>query len=185
MKTLILILALAAVGLGQSFQTRLETFDKPKDFKVEYDKFKDTTRVAMTKGKSWHTKKSKAGMDEIDVRAEFTAPGQSLEKNIDKFWLIFEGGGSEWTFLNNRSLIFLLDGEQLDLGDGEHDGSVRLGGVDERVVFSVDRSEFEQIINAKNIEMQLGSFEGTINNRTLYRTLSKLKGLFDLGTVQK
>lgn len=182
MKVLLLILAFASVGFSQTMPARIAASPNPKDIGTTYDKFKNRT-VVRVKGFSRATKGSKAGIDELNLMAAFAFEGDTLTSNIGTFGLTFSGA-RDFTFFRNKRLIFLLDGDRIDLGEGHRDSTDFILNDRESVYFNIPRDVFEKIVKADKIEMQVGPFEGKIDNSTLYRTTRKLKELFDLGTAR-
>jgi hypothetical protein len=137
MKYLILIIiiaTLAASMFGQAtFQSRIAKQDEPKEFELNYDKFKDQTTVETHVGFRIH----KARMDSLKLYIAAQVKGQET-KTADVFLFHFVplyGGG--WQFLRQHHLIFLVDGESIDCGDGRQDGEVQGRGVHEWVNFII------------------------------------------------
>lgn len=164
MKTLLVIALLAVAGFGQV---------------VKYDKFKDETTVHVEVKVKSNTK-PRNKLDNLKLLAAFKYSGQTLRKNIDLFGVAFSAGNQRWRFLRSHGLIMMIDGERHDLGSGDHDGQITGSGVYETVTFIVDRSTFSVIANAKTLELQLGPYEGFIDEDNL----AKLKAYFALTTPQ-
>lgn len=184
MRTLALfavLFAFASIAAAQTILEQVGKVEKPKDLSVTYDKFKNLTRVEV-KGVVFGGKENRSGMYSIGVRAYFDATGQSLDADAESFSIVFESFHSEWIWLHDSGLIMLIDGERVDFGSGKQGGDVRRGGVDEWVWFTVNRAAFERIVKANSVELQLGSFSGSITNRTLARTTRKLQELLQVST---
>lgn len=118
--------------------------------KVNYDKFKDqtiaTSDTYLSKGVQMFVKAMHSGTKAENVQ----------------YFLIFRSGGREWRWLNNHGLIFLVDGERINLGPGAHDGDVHSSryrvGVTETVVYRIDRQDLEKLVSP-SVEMKLGQTE--------------------------
>lgn len=171
--TPIFILICATVGFGQPIKEKIAKFDDHSRFTYSFDKFKNETTIGTTV--KFHEPKEKLELLECSIFFTFT--GQTIDANIQSFLLVFHPiGSTEWQFLRSHHLIFLLDGQKLDVGDGEHDGTVVRGGVNEYVLFTVPRETVEKMALAKSVEIQLGSFEEIISPKSQPR----IKTILDL-----
>lgn len=164
---------LAAIGIGilslwmfaipghsQTLEERFKKLDEDK-FTLKYDKFKDVTWA----GTYIKFRRPKAKLHTLtcDIRARIV--GKELTKASDDFFLVCSPRFSRgWAFLKNSHLIFLLDGERLDLGSGDHEGDVRTTGISEWVIYSIGRADLKKLGDAKKVEIQLGSYEGHIED---------------------
>lgn len=118
--------------------------------KVNYDKFKDqtiaTTDTYLSKG--------------VQMYVKAVHPGTKAE-NV-QYFLVFRSSSREWRWLNNHGLIFLVDGERMDLGRGAHDGDIHSSryrvGVSETVIYKIQRDELEKLVSP-SVEMKLGQTE--------------------------
>jgi hypothetical protein len=126
--SLILILVFAFTAFGQSLQDKIEKFEKHKFYKVDYDKFKDTTKVSFRYVYLKGTKESKSAAGAVSFGIIFFFDGQTVASGVDKFYITFDATCGSWCFLKDHSLLFLNDGQKLDLGDGSHDGKVASAG---------------------------------------------------------
>lgn len=129
---------------------------------VEYDKFKDMSTVYYRSG---YIGESKGGRRArfVQLTAWFTFPGQKLGTVPDKFTLRFQTVvyGS-WLWLNERRLLLIVDGDRLNLGEGQRTSE---GGRVESVFFRVDRETLTKIADAGKVEMQVGPFESEIGEK--------------------
>ena len=165
MKVLLLILAFAVSFSAQTVTEKIAKVEKPKDIESSYDKFKDITTVYI-KGIVFETKGNRWGMYSIGLQAAFVVPGEKVTKDVDSFKLMFYSTGSQWHWLRDSRLIILADGEHMDFGQGERDSRINNSTVSEFVFFTLTRTQFEKLVNAKSVELQIGTFEGNITNRS-------------------
>ena len=167
--SLILILVFAFTAFGQSLQDKIEKFEKHKFYKVDYDKFKDTTKVSFPYVYLKGTKESKSAAGAVGFGIIFFFDGQAVTSDVDKFYITFDATCGSWCFLKDHSLLFLNDGQKLDLGDGSHDGKVASAGrsgitVSEFMIYTIRRDDLTVIANSKLSEFQLGSFEAVFSD---------------------
>lgn len=160
MKTIFLTSAICFIlTLAASGQTKL-----PKGFEMDYDKFKDETEISFDDGLS------------PKFIGWFQHSGQSLKKDIDEFNFTFMGSRQRCTgycFKNDPGLIFLIDGERVKTPEIEN----FLG---DTITFQIGRAMVAKIAAAKEVQFQVGPFEGTWKDKTL----AKFKTLLDLGTAK-
>ncbi len=176
--SLILILVFAFTAFGQSLQDKIEKFENRKSYKVDYDKFKDTTKVSFRDVYLGDTKGSKSAAGAVAFGIIFFFDGQTVKSDVDKLYITFAATCGSWCFLKDHSLLFLNDGQKLDLGDGSHDGTVASAGrsgyyssagrssiiVSESMVYTIRRDDLVVIANSKLSEFQLGSFEAVFSD---------------------
>jgi hypothetical protein len=127
----------------------LLTFPAFAQIDVKYDKFKDYTVLT--------SQPNRIGYLQLTVKAMHQG-----EKPADlKYYLLFRSSSRTWQFLRGRGLIFLADGERIDLGEGSHDGNVsrHSSGVVELMMYPLTRTELEKLANASSLEMKLGYVE--------------------------
>jgi hypothetical protein len=192
MKTLlivtIILFPLTGMAYAQTFQDRLKQVPDAKKFTVEYDKFKDLTTI------STHIRfrllKAKRYGGELSILGRFT--GSDVTEDVKVFLLdchcLSETSSEPLPALSDAPrLIFLFDGQRLDLGEGTvNDGYVDLplpyGRLYSRnVTFTIKRSDFRELADAKDIELQIGRFEGSVEKDGQPR----IKTLYDLTTKPK
>lgn len=146
MKTLTLVLFCVASVFSQSIQDRVNKFDKPKSYKVEYDKFANKTTVSVTST----IKADKRRWVEMHAYVEI---GETTS-----YLLIFSM--SERFLFNHTPVRFLLDGQLLDVGET---------GIEYTPGVIVSAEHWSKIVAAKTVEIQVGPFEGTFDEKTLQR----------------
>lgn len=155
----------AGFGFGQSMEEKIKTFTDKRAYKISYDKFKDKTTVFFRAYFIDRTKNSKSAVKRITFGAGFSFTGQKLE-NVDEFIFVFESYENKWSFLDNYSLIFLVDGNKITF-KGNRNGEIsRFGNtVTETLTYSVSRKDFEVIANSKVSEFQLANFEAELKDK--------------------
>ncbi len=169
------IVALVAAGVcGQDKpKPQTTTIEIPKTFKyrraykVQYDKFKDQTRIFS--GFFPASKSSLYIMTNrmISIGSAFFFDGQMLIKAPSEFYILFETSGGDWAFLKDHHFYAIADGERMDLGDGEHDGDVKLGGVSEYLIYKLTSENFHKIASAKKLEIKIGQYETELKDDTI------------------
>jgi TonB family protein len=120
----------------------------------------------------------------MEAGAIFSYVGSTLTKPPQNVLLIIrsesgEGilsGLKEWMFLDVRDLTFLVDSKPLTIGKMQHEGKVRDdAGVIENLSINIPTEAFLRIVNAKDVEMQVGIFEMKLSE-------SHLEALRDLAS---
>lgn len=162
---------------GQTLAEKANAFNNKrtfhvKNYKVEYDKFKEKTRVYFSKTRIEEGKKSKARAGGVLLSVNFFFDGESLKSDVDEYFLFFEAVCREWCFLENNTLRFIADDKRINIGDGEHNGKIgNVGllrytlGVKESIVYKINRTDLTTIANAKMSEFQLGNYEAVLNDK--------------------
>ncbi len=179
---------------GIDVATQLKQSKHHDKFILKYDKFKDYTVVAvkpmsllsaMESGAAsfarslgngpYHTGPTINAPTQFAVTAAFGFKGTRLNEE-PKFGFVFITDSGGWLFLKDHKLYALIDGERLELGEGQHDGDVYLGGVSEQMIFDLTREQFEKFANGKSVEIQLGGFPRKLKTEQI----EKLKTLLSL-----
>lgn len=168
MKTIILIFLLFTISLPIPAQDA-----KPKKSKlvVSYDKFRDITIV------STYPRKPKDTLG-ILVSGYFNHKGELLREPVAFAGLVFDSYSSDWQFLKegDRRLFVLADGERFEFSSPTRESTVNRGygpysrvTVSERLVFSFDKEQLEKLLNARSLEMRLGTYRNSFSfgNETL------------------
>lgn len=151
--TLLVYLACTAAAFGQI---------KGNGFGVKYDKFKDETTAIV---------KSNEGPAALTLW--FTVPGTDLKSDVETFNLAISGRCRGFCF-NGSHIIFLIDGERVELTPNSNDLS-------DEIVYSIDRTMLSRIANARKVEYQAAAFEDKW--RSFW--LGRIKNLIAGGTVDK
>lgn len=112
---------------------------------VKYDKFKDQT-IATSDA---------AHIESLDLTVKAMHKGQTVDDV--QYYLIFRTSGREWKYLRSHGLIFVADGQRIDLGNGLHDGEIgNRAIVRELMLYRIDRQNLEKLANSSTLEMKLG-----------------------------
>lgn len=162
---------LHGAAFGQTIQERIKTVADAKKFVTQYDRFKDVTAISTYV--RFRFPKGKVYALECSIRGEFT--GTDINDDVKIFRLICSG------YETASRLIFLLDGKRLDLRDGIVDRGNGSLLSKKWATFSINRDDLRDLAEAKDIEIQLGDFEGSIEKdgqpriKTLYELTAKPK----------
>lgn len=130
----------------------LLTFPTFAQVTTKYDKFKDETLI--------ESDSLRIGRVVLTVKA--LHKGQKADDA--QLYLVFRSSSRSWLFLRSHELVFLADGERIEVR-GSHDGRVTGAGVVETMVYSIDRAELEKLANALSLEMKLGFYESKLKDR--------------------
>jgi hypothetical protein len=144
----LLILLFALSTAGQSVKERVKTFDNPKSYKVEYDKFQKLTKVTVRIGRP----------------VQMIAFAYIPDDGEHSFALYF----SSLYLYNNHTLRFLLDGEVLEIPTDQ---------IEYSILVPISPDEMNRIVNAKSVEVQIAQDEGKLSADTLkkLKNLTKLR----------
>jgi len=154
-----------SVGAFAQIDAKIKTLHKPKNYSAKYDKFKDRTTV-LSKAVNVR-KEGKYRFVTVAMSLAFQFAGENITDGVDHGYLLFSNISSEWEYIKSRELRLIVDGERVNLGEGDWDGTISSGrlstSVIERVMFKLDRDLWGKIANAKTIEFQLGTFEAPLD----------------------
>lgn len=92
--------------------------------------------------------------------------------------------GNDWVFFRDGSMIFLADGEKVNLSPNESDTDVHSGGkVDENLYYIIKPKDFQKIANASNVQVQISGQKSKVEIKLNSKQLSTIKSfnsvLFD------
>jgi hypothetical protein len=125
---------------------------------VEYDRFKDDTRV--------YTRPFPVagGSLTLSLHAFLHGNRTKLTRHETPLLLLgFSSGSEDRGYLESQSCIFLINGrDRVDLGDGTPSGKFQSTEVSEYLTFSVTTQMVEMLLRATTIEARLGTTEFTI-----------------------
>lgn len=154
-----LALSICPCALGQTdgLQQRIKTFRNSKRFAVNYDRFKDQTRVSVGP----FIPKS------VTIEARFYFKGKQLADPITDAYLMLRSYGSDWRFLNNRTLYAIIDSERINFGEGNRVSFIQLGSVSETLIFTVPIETFKKLAHAKSVEFKVSDAEFSLNDEHL------------------
>lgn len=172
--TLVCPLVMAAQSPGvttEQLKERTKTFRNNKRFSVEYDRFKNLTHISVGPFRV-----EDGLVSGLSVEAWFTFKGTTRPAETTTVYLTVSRYGSGWAFLDDRRLLAIIDGQRLDFGEGDRESSVRRGGVSEALYYDMPFERFEQVANAKSVEMRIASKEFTLKDehREAFRDLISL-----------
>lgn len=163
MKFLLLLLLCVPV-FGQSFEDRVKQFEKPRDYTLTFDKFEKETKI------DWHSyirgprkKGFVSGNETLELIASVHIP-----QSGDTWYSLLFIPSIHTIYDHDDRLRFLVDGVNLDIHDRP--------SIDDVAGFIVTKDEWLKLISGKTVEMQLRSFEGTLDEKTLtaFRNLASL-----------
>jgi TonB family protein len=146
--------------------------ERPINRTLSYDRFKDLTTYNMNKMLVFGNNDTTPviyGIANISLTGGYYVKGQTWQKP-EQVILQFEVLEAFWEYRdqNNRNLIFLVDGERLNLGIlGQEEFNVRYIGNLEKLFVSLPYEVFAKIANAKTVETQLGRLEFKLDPRHL------------------
>jgi|SRR6185503_14283152 len=166
MKTLLLaILLLLIFSPPQDLESKIKTFRNHKRFSVNYDKFKDESWIDVGPFVVGGDMRYFMTSTQLHMTARLRYSGTTIKKPVNNFVLWFQATGKDWTFLKDRDLYALIDGERFDLGEGRHDGDVRhYGGVSETLGFLIPAEVFQKMGKAEKTELKIGRIELTLKD---------------------
>lgn len=178
---------------GIDVQAKLQTIKDRKKFVATYDKFKDYTSVlckpvdllgrgekmavAFARGMGqgpYHTGPEPDLPPSMFVLTVGFGFNGKLLNEPPRYALAFGSDSNNWHFLKDHVLYALIDEERLNLGEGQHEGNIYLGGVSEQMVFNLSREQIEKFANGKSVEIQLGGFPRKLKPEALNRFRSLL-----------
>lgn len=119
---------------------------------VKYDKFKDASIVSFDGGRVGIAK----------FHAYYTFKGERPSE--PDYWLMFSASCPRLCFVKERTLIFLADGERIELGRGHYDYNPRAVR-DERVIYSITKAQIEALASGRDVSFQLGRFEAELTEK--------------------
>ena len=164
-------------------QKQIKSFKNSKRFRVSYDKFDDATVVIVG---LFFLDYAKLNPDNnFQMGAGFGYHGSGVPHDVNQFQLIFVANGDyDWSFLDDRTLKLIVDGERLSLGEADRTGKVGhnwLGKLNlrESMIVNVPAEVFLKLGQAKNVEMRLGRKEIKLKDEHLqaFRNLAELSTL--------
>ncbi len=141
---------------------------------IEYDKFKETT-FARLKPMSVGSSTFQAIAGGPDIWAMFSCKGQKITRP-ETIMLRITSFSKDFKYTDERArtLIVRADGENLDLGTMQMENKGRgapfsrySAGLVEEMSILVPQESFAKIVNAKKVEMQLGSKEFSLKDKHL------------------
>lgn len=169
MKTLILALILLCPAIlpAQEIEQRVKGLRNSKKFSIEYDKFKDETRVAVGPFSISDSLQNTRGFLSLRMIIRFFHAGRELKQPADDFALVFHSDSREWRFLKNHDLYMLVDGERIAVGEADYDGDVERDGVSEFMRYSLSPDLIRRLAAAKQVQLKIGRVEVELKDEHL------------------
>jgi len=134
----------------------------PAKITIKYDRFNDYSTKRLWPVNVVISKDIfGAPKDVLQFSFNFISPGNKFIKPDKirmriKKWSTFTEG---WQYLKSHRLVFIIDGQRVNIGELEHDGDVGHGFVTEYMYADLTTDLFYQMANAKSIEGQLFATE--------------------------
>lgn len=156
----------------EELKQQTKSFKDRRKYEINYDKFEDRTVVRfsgnnlVTSGEQFGAmlaaaaagRRSAAAVPMLLLGAGFIFSGNTLKESPKDYVIYFDYSGESWAFLKNSKLIFLVDDERIQFGEGEVDRTVkRQGGVAEIVAFKASEEDLLKIGSGKIVELKIGS----------------------------
>ncbi len=149
MRILLCLFLFSFVCVGQTIEERVKKFEDSKFYSVTYDKFRKQTKII------------------YDFKTPALDPKTPLRKYLDMavFLIIPDNEkpfiglyfGPQGILYNDSTLRLRLDGQAVEMDVDDYDYST-----------TVDvTQQFKMIANSKNVEFQLGLFEGKLDAKQL------------------
>lgn len=167
---------------------KIKKFKNSKRYDVRYDKFDDQTLVRV--GPFFLSADLLNPSNNFQMMAAFSYAGQSNGQPVEQYELVFISNGQDWSFLDDRDLKAIVDGERKSFGEAKRKGDIGrnwLGEVrvKEALFVTVPAEDFRKISEAKKVEMRLGRKEFKLKDEHLqaFRDLQSLAAT-DGGSAQ-
>ena len=111
---------------------------------------------------------SRAGSDELKLGASAVLEGNdaSAPREID---LHFDSTTNRLRYGNNAEVRFIVDEKHIDGGVAYRSGGYAMRQVNEQLRLTMPSARFLEIINGREVEMQLGETEVTLRREDLQR----------------
>jgi hypothetical protein len=159
MKKMIILVALAALAVPAFAQVT-----------VEYDEFKRQTIVTL------HAEPLDSAPSLLAIGSKEEVSKKPEEKNII---LNFVSHSEDWEYLKCHELNALADGQPVELGESNHDGSVGEGYVVEYVGVTINLKTLMKLTKAKEVKFRLCNTVIALSSArhdALVKFLAALKG---------
>lgn len=158
----------------EELKQQAKNFKDRRKYQIRYDKFEDmsiarfTGNNLVTSGEQFGAalatamggRSSLSSIPILLLGGGFIFTGDTLKESPKDYVVYFDYSGESWAFLKSSKLIFLVDGERIQFGDGEADRSIeKQGGVKEIIGFKASREDLLKIGNGKSVELKIGSLE--------------------------
>jgi hypothetical protein len=168
MKILLLtiLLLFPAISPAQGLEDKIKGFRNSKRFTVNYDKFKDASRVDVGPFDVGDSIRS-TRIYSLKMTARFFYTGRDPHGPDQDFALLFRSRSGEWQFLKNHELNMLIDGERVSIGEAEYDGDIERSGVSEFMGYLIPPDVFKRLASARQVEFKIGRWEVALKDEHL------------------
>jgi hypothetical protein len=137
---------------------RIRQFRNSRQFRVTDDRFTNNTRITAGQFRLSGVMEQALTNTFFSVTAGFDFPNSRVVPP-ENFHLAFYSESRDWAFLEDATLLALIDGVSLNLGSAERQSDIERRGVQEFLGFRVPFETFNRIANAQSVEMRLGRRE--------------------------
>jgi hypothetical protein len=187
MKNILLIFVLLLVMAAPLVRpTVLSGREREDPVVVRYDKFKDVTIVETAPNR---VKVLWAKAPESGFRFGYVCPGQDSACHPNVILVTYSTVsplGVGWELMNApRSIIFLADEKRIAAHDVEWDGLAGPEDIIEWFTGAFSPEEFHQLVNASEIEYQVGSFHRKVNQKWLSAWRALEAKAYNQGDLQR
>ena len=175
-KLLLFLLLITPTALyGQTIESRVAKFEKPKGYKIQYDKFKDRTLILspivdLGDNNKWVD-------SALRWQAQIAFDGKEPTGEVSYF-LIFLSDREEPNFINDRGAIALVGDERMVLKEESYETQfnsagyllgtlIRRASYSEGLVYRITLEQLTKFSPATKIEFQVGNVEGFVNKDKL------------------
>lgn len=129
---------------------------------TRYDRFRDRNTTTIEARTIYQ-----AGSDELKLGASAVVEGNdAAPEEID---LHFDSTTNRLRYGNSAEVRFIVDGERMDGGVAYRSGGYAMRQVNEELRLTMPANRFLEIINGREVEMQLGETEITLRREDLQR----------------
>jgi hypothetical protein len=143
-------------------------FQHGETITVSYDRFKNYTFANIDPMMHLKVLSTDHDLRSLDFSAFYVCPGHKLRPPRDVTFHFMAQSPNSWYRDHLRSLVLLVDGKRLDLGNADWDrGDVVSGMAEESISVDLPLRKFILIVNAKQVEGQLGGTEFVLSDENL------------------
>lgn len=192
----------AAPKTLENLKQQAKSFKDRRKYEIKYDKFEDQTLVRfsgnnlVTSGEQFGAALATAmgggsSLSSIPILllgAGFIFTGETLKESPKEYVIYFDYSGESWAFIKNSKLIFLVDDERIQFGEGEVDRTIKKsGGVNEIIGFKASKEDLLKIGNGKSVELKIGSLARKLKTEQaqMFANVVKLSDLSERPKTKK
>jgi hypothetical protein len=135
---------------------------------VSYDKFKNYTSATIDPMIRLNVVSKDHDLRSLDFSAFYISPGERLRPPVDVTLQFVVVSTNAWFRDHVRSLVLLVDGKRMDLGDlGWDRGDIISGMTEEGLSLDLPLRKFIFMVNSKQVQGQLGGTEFVLSEENL------------------